>query len=290
MATETKDPEVFLTQVNDALEDLSGAIGDFLEKMANFVNDHLTEAGVLGGAAAGSLFGPLGTIAGGIIGGLTGNELEEKFEAACDEIREKWDSSVGGIREAIGGMIGDPLQMSEISSDYRDAARTLGIHTNDLSSTASILRGSWDGRAFFAFMEVNTQQTAAVTGLGRQLITGADLMDKCSERLVKQWLAQINNIAQATADFINVAGDLGDLGNAPTFEAGPATKLIGAVLSNASTILTDYGSYVAELEIDSGGDWDGLDAAYGTNGLPGGQWPEVHDASRGAMNGPWASK
>lgn len=290
MATETKDPEVFLTQVNDALEDLAAAIGDFLEGMANFVNDHLTEAGVLGGAAAGSFLGPLGTVAGGIIGGLTGNELEEKFEAACDEVREKWDNTVGGIREAIGGMIGDPLQMSEISSDYRDAARTLGVHSNDLSSTASILRGSWDGRAFFAFMEVNTQQTAAVTGLGRQLITGADLMDKCSERLVKQWLAQIDNLAQATADFLNVAGDLGDLGNAPTFEAGPAVKLIGKVLSNASTILTDYGTYVAELEIDSGGDWDGLDAAYGTNGLPGGQWPEVHDASRGAMNGPWTSK
>jgi hypothetical protein len=69
MAEETKDPEVFLTQVNDAIEDLSGAIGDFLEKMASFVNDHLTEAGVLGGAAAGSIFGPLGTIAGGLIGG-----------------------------------------------------------------------------------------------------------------------------------------------------------------------------------------------------------------------------
>jgi uncharacterized protein YukE len=290
MATETKDPEVFLTQVNDGLEALSDAIGEFLEKMANFVNDHLTEAGVLGGAGLGSLLGPVGIIGGGILGGMAGNELEEKFEAACNEISEKWDNTVGGIREAIGAMIGDPLQMSEISSDYRDAARILGIHTNDLSSTASILRGSWDGRAFFAFMEVNTQQTAAVTGLGRQLITGADLMDKCSERMVKAWLAQIDNLASATADFLSVAGDLGDVGNAPTFEAGPALKLIGKVLSNASTILTDFGTYVAELEIDSGGDWDGLDAAYGTNGLPNGQWPEVHDASRGAMNGAWATK
>jgi uncharacterized protein YukE len=290
MATETNDPEVFLTQVNDELEKLSGAIGDFLEKMANFVNDHLTEAGVLGGAAAGSIFGPLGTIAGGIIGGLTGNELEEKFEAACNEVREKWDDTVDDIRVAIGGMIGDPLQMSEISSDYRDAARTLGLHSNDLSSSASVLRGSWDGRAFFAFMEVNTQQTAAVTGLGKQLITAADLMDKCNERLVSQWLAQINNLAQATSQFISVAGDLGDIGNAPTFEAGPAVKLIGAVLSNASKILTDFGTYVAQLEIDSGGDFDGLDASYGTNGLPGGQWPEVHDISRGAMNSPWTAK
>ena len=290
MATETKDPEVFLTQVNDELENLANAIGDFLEQMANFVNDHLTEAGVLGGAAAGSVFGPIGTIAGGIIGGLTGNELEEKFQAACDEVSEKWNNTVDGIREAIGAMVGDPLKMSSISDEYRDAARLLGIHTNDLGSTSSILRGSWEGRAFFAFMEVNTQQTAAVTGLGKQLITGADLMDKCAERMVSQWVGQLDNLAQATADFLTVAGDLGDLGNAPTFEAGPAVKLIGKVLSNASTILTDYATYVTELEIDSGGDWDGLDAAYGTNGLPGGQWPEVHDVSRGAMNGAWTSK
>ena len=49
MTEADKDPQVFLTQVNDAIEDVNKAIGQFIEKSANFINDHLTEGGILGG-------------------------------------------------------------------------------------------------------------------------------------------------------------------------------------------------------------------------------------------------
>jgi uncharacterized protein YukE len=274
------DPDTFLTEFNTAIDDITDAIGDFLEKMAGFVNDHLTEIGGVGGFLLG---GPIG----GLIGGFTAHELEKKFEHACDQVSEAWETGVGQIREAVGGMIGDPLMMSQIASDYRDAAAIMGKHKLDLGDANSVLRSGWTGRAFDAYTTVSGQQDAALSGLSQQLQSASKLLDEASNNLVQQWIDQLDNLAQCLSSFLNVAGDLGDLGNAPTFEAGPALKLIGEIVSQASTILSSYTSYVANLEISGAGDWDGLNTGFGDKGLPNGQWPRIGDIPRGAMNDPW---
>ena len=61
MTGASRDPEVFLTQVNDAIEDVNSAIGEFVERSANLINSHLAEAG-----------GILGTLVAGPLGGLVG--------------------------------------------------------------------------------------------------------------------------------------------------------------------------------------------------------------------------
>ncbi len=56
MTEASRDPEVFLTQVNDAIEDVNSAIGEFVERSANLINSHLTEAGgILGTLVAGPI-------------------------------------------------------------------------------------------------------------------------------------------------------------------------------------------------------------------------------------------
>jgi uncharacterized protein YukE len=274
------DPDTFLTEVNTKIDDVTDAIGDFLEKMAGFVNDHLTEMGGIGGFILG---GPIG----GLIGGYTAHQLEGKFNHACDQVSEAWEQGVLEIRKSIGNMVGDPLMMSQIASNYRDAASIMGKHKLDLGNANSVLGSDWSGRAFDAYTTVSGQQDNALSGLSQQLQAAGKLLDTAANNLIQQWIKQLDNLAQCVAAFLNVSGDLGDLGNAPTFEAGPALKLIGEIVSHASTILTDYASYVAELEIVGAGDWDGLNTNFGDRGLPDGQWPRIGDIPRGAMNDPW---
>jgi hypothetical protein len=274
------DPDTFLTEFNTAIDEVTDAIGDFLEKMAGFVNDHLTEMGGIGGFLLG---GPIG----GLIGGFTAHQLEGKFNHACDQVSEAWEEGVTNIRKSVGGMVGDPLMMSQIASNYRDAASIMGKHKLDLGNANSVLGSGWSGRAYDAYTTVSGQQDGALSGLSQQLQAASKLLDTASNNLVQQWIKQLDNLAQCVAAFLNVAGDLGDLGNAPTFEAGPALKLIGEIVSHASTILTDYASYVADLEIVGAGDWDGLNTNFGDRGLPDGQWPRIGDIPRGAMNDPW---
>ena len=114
MTEASRDPEVFLTQVNDAIEDVNSAIGEFVERSANLINSHLAEAGgILGTLVAGPL--------GGLVGGYLGHELEEQFEEGVDRINETWEVVSETIRQSIGGMLGDPLRMSSIASRYLPA-------------------------------------------------------------------------------------------------------------------------------------------------------------------------
>jgi uncharacterized protein YukE len=286
--TAAKDPDTFLTQVGDAIEKLGKAIDDFLEKMANFVNDHLTEAGVLGGAAAGSMFGPLGTIVGGVIGGLTGNELEEKFHNSCGSVVAEWEKQRDFLWSNITSMVGNPLKMSQIASAYRDAAAELGKGANEISTGNGPLKGDgFEGRAFNAYSTVSTQQDAALKGLQDQLIAAAKVMDDNEVSLLKFWNNELWNVLNAIDDIYGVVGDIGNIGNAPTFEAGPMIKLIGKIIGIAGSILKDWGTYWIDLNVASAGNWDGLNSGFGSKGMPDGKWPVMGDISTGAMNGGW---
>jgi len=284
----SSDPDTFLTQINDTIDDLTKAINWFLDKMAGVVNDHLTDAGVLGGAGIGTFLGPAGTVVGGLLGGMKGHELEVKFKASCQQIIDEWEAQEPVLRDSIGCMMGDPVKMSEIASIYRAAAEELGGGVNEISTGNGPLWGdSFEGRAFRAYTTVSTQQDAALKGLQEQLLAAAKLLDDNEASLLKYWTNQLWNILNAIDSFYEIAGQIGDLGNVPTFEAGPAVMLIGEIIGTASAILSDWSFYWIDLNVASAGSWDGLNAAFGSKGLANGRWPAMGEISRDAMNTGW---
>jgi hypothetical protein len=280
MTDASKDPEVFLNQVNDAIEDVTDAVNNFIEKMGNWVSDHLTEGGGIVG-------GILGGIGGAIVGGLVGHELENAFHDAEDKIWAAWEDAQAEVRKSIGSILGDPLKMADISSAYRDAVRELGSIETSVTEVNGLLDASWTGRAYAGYSTASQTQVAAITGMSEMLLNAADLLDDNSLELVKHWTAQLQNLVDLAAGLASSAGKLGDAGNWASLGAGVAIDMIAGLVSDASQIVTTYIDYWSTLNIGSAGDWDGLTASFGHNGLPNDKWPRPSDALTGAMNDPW---
>jgi uncharacterized protein YukE len=287
----SNNPDTFLTQINTAMEDVSDAIGQYLEDMGTAIIEHAEEGGTILGAAGGFLVGgPIGGLIGGFLGNRGGNELEEAFEDACNQINEKWDEVSGQIRTSIGSILGDPLMMSQIASDYRDAVRELGTVSNNIAEQSNILRQAWSGLGFGAYIAVATSQDKALAGMSEMFTNAADLMDDNSLKLVLHWSNQLNNLSKLALTFVEKSGDLGDAGNWFSLGAGVAVEVIGAAGKAAADIVTEQVNYMAELAIGSAGDWDGLDAQFGSKGMEGDQWPRMSPSVENTINtGPWTA-
>ncbi|WP_377322582.1 hypothetical protein ACFJIY_24275 [Pimelobacter simplex] len=280
MTEADKDPQVFLTQVNDAIEDVNKAIGQFIEKSANFINDHLTEGGILGGFLTAG-------IPGAIVGGLIGNELEDRFNDAIDNISEAWETASETIRQSIGSILGDPLRMSSIASRYRDSVEELGQVRIDIDAANRYLAKSWTGRAYTAYENTSAFQLKAVQGMSDSFAEAADLLDDHQVNLLKHWNAQLKNLVDLAAAILGKAGELGDVGNWFTGGAGVVVQIIVTAGSQAAAIVKEAVDYWITLNVGNAGDWDAIQAKLGQRGFEGDKWPDFTGVDLPNLNGPW---
>lgn len=278
--TPSKDPEVFLTQVNDAIEDVNHAIGTFIERSASFINDHLTEGG-------GLLGGLIGGIPGLIVGGLVGHELEDRFNGAIDHINEAWEAASETIRQAIGSILGDPLRMSSISSRYRECIEVLGQVRNDIDAANNYLSKTWTGNAYTAYENTSSFQVKAVQGMADAFEDAAQLLDDHQLRLLHYWAAQLTNLVDLAAAILGKAGELGDVGNWFTGGAGVVAQMIVTAGAQAATIVKDAADYWIDLNVGEAGDWDSLQSKFGQRGFEGDRWPGFTSIDLPHLNQPW---
>ena len=280
MTEASRDPEVFLTQVNDAIEDVNSAIGEFVERSANLINSHLTEAGgILGTLVAGPI--------GGLVGGYLGHELEEQFEEGVDRINETWEAVSETIRQSIGGMLGDPLRMSSIASRYRECVDELGQVQQQIESADNYLAATWTGLAHTAYENTSRNQLEALHGMIESFEGAAQLLDDHQLALVNYWTRQLQNLVSLFTDIVGKTAELGDVGNWFTGGAGVVVSIIATAGESASAILAEAVSYWADLNIGKAGDWQSLVSRVGDRGLQGDRWPDLVAQDRGYLNDPW---
>lgn len=278
--TPNKDPELFLTQVNDAIEDVNKAIGDFIEKSANFINDHLSEGG-------GLLGGLIGGIPGAILGGLVGHELEDRFNGAIDRINEAWEAASETIRQSIGSILGDPLRMSSIASRYRECIESLGQVRNDLDAANNYLSKTWTGNAYTAYENTSGFQLKAVQGMADAFEDAAQLLDDHEVMLLQYWTSQLKNLVDLAAAILGKAGELGDVGNWFTGGAGVVAQMIVDAGAEAAQIVKDAADYWIDLNVGKAGDWDSIQSKFGQRGLEGDRWPGFTHVDLPNINQPW---
>lgn len=298
MTQASNDPEVFLTQIDDAIDDVESAINGFLEASTTVFNAAIATAKAhANGLWEGFKGGVKGLVTGGIPGGLFGgasgyidgfvDELVEQLNKGSNQINAEWLDASATIRQSIGSMTGDPLKMAAISSHYKEAIEELGQVRNEVDAANGYLEKSWSGRAFTAYSNTSGFQLKALDATIATLEDSAALLDDHATQLVVYWTRQLQNLVDLAANITKEAANIGDAGNWLTAGAGVVTKLIATAASGASKILTDTAAYWAELNIGKAGDWDGIQSMLGTRGLEGDQWPQFTSIDRSNINGPW---
>ena len=299
MSEASRDPEVFLTQVDEAIDTVEEAINTYLAAATNLVNVAIAtvqaQASGVWGGITGGISGLLsGGIPGAIYGGASGYaetfvaELVEELNEGSRLIDVEWRDASAAIRQSIGSMVGDPLKMSSIASHYREAIDELGQVRNEVTSANAYIEASWSGRALTAYATTSQLQLNALRGTIVTLQDAADLMDDHALVLVQFWSQQLQNLVDLAADITKEAAEIGDLGNWASVGAGVIVSMIATAASGASRILNDTASYWAELNIGLAGDWDGLQSLLGERGLENDRWPQFSSLDRSAINGPWA--
>lgn len=273
--TQADTPDTILTQVNEAIDYVTDCIQWFLEDLSTWIVEN---ADVIGG------------ILGGIGGWLLGNEIEDRYHDFCDEVWEAWRTNLETLRQAVGGYFGDPLLISQIASNYRDAIRSLSPSGgSNITDVNQLLDQHWSGEGGYAsYKALSEKQHTAMTTMQDKLLNAADLLDDNCQNLIQFWIDVLNDLVSLGTNFINKAGDLGDAGNWFSFGAGVAIETIGSTIEKISGLVTTFLSYWTQLNIGSAGDWDGLEASFYnvSSGWPNGAWPE-QGATHEGINDPW---
>lgn len=280
MTEVSADPEVFLTQVNDAIEDINTAIGEFIERSANLINSHLAEGG---GILGGILGGPLGALGGAYLG----HRLEQEFDEGVDRINEAWEVASETIRQSIGGLLGDPLRMSSIASRYRDAIEELGQVRRDIVAADSYLSASWTGNAWIAYENTSQFQLEAVQGMADTFEDAAQLLDDHQVALLGYWSNQLRNLVDLFTDIVGETAELGDVGNWFTGGAGVVVQIIATAGGSAAAILDEAVQHWIDLNVGLAGDWDSVQAKLGQRGFEGDVWPDFTSVDLPNLNQPW---
>lgn len=269
-------PETILTLVNEVIDYVTDCIQWFLEDVSSWIVDN---ADILGG------------ILGGIPGYFLGNEIEERYRDFCDDVWEAWRTNLETLRQAVGGFFGDPLLISQIASNYRDAIRRLSpSQGTTIPDVNAFLDTHWSGNegGYAAYKALSAKQHTALATMQTKLDAAAQLLDDNCRNLVQFWIDVMNALIGLGTNFINKAGKLGDVGNWFSFGAGVAVETIGSTIEKISGLVSTFLSYWAELNISSAGDWDGLEASFYhvDSGWPNAQWPG-QGPLHGGINDPW---
>lgn len=290
MTTASDDPEVFLTEVDQAIENIIDEIENFLEESVELFNTAMAALGTVDDAVVGGI---KGFFTGGPAGAVRGSAeaavdaLLEDYEKGKEDIEVEWEKAETTIREAIGALLGDPPKMSAIASAYRDAIESLGQVSNNVEAANGYIAASWQGRAHVAYSNTSTFQMKALTGVSDSLLDAADMLDDHAVKLVTYWSNQLKALVDLAADIASAAAALGDAGNWLTAGAGVVVDLIASTASGVATVVDNAVTYWAELNIGMAGNWDKLQSQLGKRGLENDQWPDFTSIDAPNLNGPW---
>lgn len=274
--------DTILTLVNESIDYIVECIEHYLEELASYASDHAEEIGGLLGFLAG---GPLG----GLAGWWLGDKIEDKFEDFCSDVWDAFETFLASLRELVGGYFGDPLLISQIASDYRDASRELGPKDQvTIADVNTYLEARWEGEGFTSFLTLSGKQHQALASMQDTLKAAADLLDDNCKNIVTFWVDVLDQLISLGTTFIQKGGKLGDAGNWVTLGVGVVAETLAACIEKISGLNATFLKYWAELNIGSAGDWDGLHATFQDTdyGLPNGKWPDQGPLD-GGINNPW---
>jgi hypothetical protein len=211
-----------------------------------------------------------------------------------DEIQRLWDEFgriVDDTWEKIDDLTGDPWELMEINAAYMRAAGRIRDEKTVIGDLSSEVRKHWDGQAWWSYFNVSGEQTKAVAGVDGGLVSAATACAEGAQQIRSIWRDMIDALIGVVNSILDAIKDGTDAGQWVTFDAGPAIKVIGKIITQALSLWNQLDRYFDEnatvkvsmwRELNSG--LDGLDANNDWPGISG------RDADDLGDKGSWTVK
>lgn len=191
------------------------------------------------------------------------NDLEAK-------LRELWDEFADACRriwEKVEDLNGRPFELMELNQAYVDAAAALRDEKVVLARLRTSVEAHWSGLAFTAYANLIREQTAATAGVDAGLTSAATACAQGAKQINDIWNDTVDAILSYAGSVVDAIKDGANIGQAFTFEMGPALKVIlDAVLAVADLALQLEGYWADNATVKTdmwrrlNSGLDGLDA------------------------------
>lgn len=211
-----------------------------------------------------------------------------------DEIQRLWDEfekAVDDMWSKVEEMTGNPWNLMDMNAAYLEAAGRIRDEKTVINDLTTEVSQHWQGLAYTSYLHVAQEQMAAINGVDKGLVRAATACAEGAQQIRSIWRDMIEAILGAVDTVLDAIKDGTDAGQWVTFDAGPAIKVIGKIVTEAIRLWNDLDRYfdtnvTVKLsmwrELNSG--LDGLDANN--------DWPSVssRDVDDMANQGNWGPK
>jgi hypothetical protein len=211
-----------------------------------------------------------------------------------DEIQRLWDEFeriVDDTWEKVVDLTGDPWELMEMNAAYMRAAGRIRDEKTVIGDLTSEVRKNWDGDAYWAYFNVTGEQTKAVAGVDGGLVRAATACAEGAQQIRSIWRDMIDALIGVVNSILDAIKDGTDAGQWVTFDAGPAIKVIGKIITEALSLWNQLDRYFDENTTVKASMWRELNS--GLDGLDANNdWPAIsgRDAEDLDDKGSWTVK
>jgi len=211
-----------------------------------------------------------------------------------DEIQRLWDGFTDACEdmwEKVDDMTGNPWLLMDMNAAYLEAAGKVRDEKIVIGRLTNEVAKHWEGEAFTAYNRVCLEQSGAINAVDKGLVRAATACAEGANQIRSIWRDMIDAILGVVNSVLDAIKDGTDAGQWVTFDAGPAIKVIGKIVTEALSLWNQLDRYFDEnvtvkvsmwREMNSG--LDGLDANN--------DWPTIagRDAADIGDRGDWGQK
>lgn len=215
------------------------------------------------------------------------DNLEEEIQRLWDEFEQAVDEMWAKVEE----MTGNPWNLMDMNAAYLNAAGKIRDEKTVINDLTTEVSQHWQGTAYTSYLHVAQEQLAAINGVDLGLVRAGTACAEGAQQIRSIWRDMIEAILGVVDSILDAIKDGTDAGQWVTFDAGPAIKVVGKIVTEAIRLWNDLDRYFDTNVTVKLSMWRDLNS--GLNGLDANNdWPSVssRDSEDMANQGNWGQK
>ncbi|WP_134738335.1 hypothetical protein [Nocardioides sp. 503] len=212
------------------------------------------------------------------------DKIEEEIEHLWNEFTKFCEDMWAKVEE----MTGNPFHLMDMNASYLKAAGRIRDEKMVVDSLLAEVTKTWSGDAFISYRDAATRQKNAINAVDTGLVSAATACAEGAKELREVWRIMVDVLLDVVNAILDAIKDGTDAGQWVTFDAGPAIKVIGKIVTAALDLWNRLDAYFDSNVTVKLSMWrnlnEGLDGLNANN-----DWPVLSSRYTDEMNdkGKW---